>query len=265
MAKQRYINTRFWRDSYIENLDPTEKLLFIYFLTNPDTNISGVYELPIKIIAVDIGIDRDMVIKLLARFEKDEKIRYRNGWIAIKNFTLYQSMNPKIIVGIENELKNAPPEVVEWVNLNEKIAYDSLSHSNTNKNTNKNKNTNEDDKSAPKEKKPYTVILEKHYELYEAKFKRKYNFSGADGVAIKNILKQKYTLDEILGCLDRYFNNNTLFYQQQGYTLKYFQSAISGLILGNPTDNGIDIGFQHASIEDGQALYEKALKNGDLE
>ena len=35
MAKQRYINTKFWRDSYIEDLDPIEKLLFLYLLSNP--------------------------------------------------------------------------------------------------------------------------------------------------------------------------------------------------------------------------------------
>jgi hypothetical protein len=67
MAKQRYINTKFWRDSYIEDLDPTEKLLFLYLLTNPDTNICGVYELPLKIIAADTGIDKEMVKKLLNR------------------------------------------------------------------------------------------------------------------------------------------------------------------------------------------------------
>ena len=96
MAKQRYINTKFWRDSYIEDLDPIEKLLFLYLLSNPDTNISGIYEIPLKIIAVDTGIEKSMVKKLLDRFEQDEKIMYRDGWVAFKNFTLHQTINPKI-------------------------------------------------------------------------------------------------------------------------------------------------------------------------
>ena len=79
MAKQRYINTKMWRDNYFENLDPIEKLLFIYFLTNPDTNISGIYEIQLKIIASDTGIDKEMLLKILKRFHKDQKVYYKNG------------------------------------------------------------------------------------------------------------------------------------------------------------------------------------------
>ena len=32
MAKQRYINTKFWTDDYIADLSPKEKLLYIYLL-----------------------------------------------------------------------------------------------------------------------------------------------------------------------------------------------------------------------------------------
>ena len=33
MSKKRYVNTVFWDDAYITNLDPSEKLIFIYLLT----------------------------------------------------------------------------------------------------------------------------------------------------------------------------------------------------------------------------------------
>ena len=146
MAKQRYVNTKYWRDSYIEDLDPTEKLLFLYLLTNPDTNISGIYEIPLKIIAVDTGIDKEMVRKILTRFENDDKIKYLSGWVAIKNFTNHQTISPKIKIGIETELKSAPKEMVLWVNINPKIEYtrpiQELSDLNSNTNTNLNSNTN---------------------------------------------------------------------------------------------------------------------------
>lgn len=131
MAKQRYINTIFWRDDYISKLDPSEKLLYLYFLTNPDTNICGIYQIPLKIIAVDTGFDQDMIIKILCRFKKDNKIIYKDGWVAIRNFIKHQSLNPKIERGIEIELKKVPKELKNW------IAYDSLSHTNTNTNTNR--------------------------------------------------------------------------------------------------------------------------------
>jgi len=140
MAKQRYLNTRMWRDDYFQNLDPSEKLVFIYCLTNPDTNICGIYEIPLKIISTDTGFNREMTEEILARFEKDDKIIYRDGWIAIKNFIKHQSLNPKIIRGIEKELPKIPEELLIWVFG--KPIY-SLSHSNSNTNSNSNADTKE--------------------------------------------------------------------------------------------------------------------------
>jgi predicted regulator of amino acid metabolism with ACT domain len=138
MAKQRIVNTRFWDDDYTSNLDPIEKLLFLYFLTNTSTNICGVYEIPLKKIANETGLDKEMVIKIIKRFSKEKKIFYQDGWVIIKNFIKHQNTkNPKILKGIEIELQNAPEHI-------RNIAYvypmDSLSHSNSNLNTNSNTN-----------------------------------------------------------------------------------------------------------------------------
>ena len=43
MAKFRLINTKFWDDSYVAKLSTSEKLLFIYFISNPLTTVAGVY------------------------------------------------------------------------------------------------------------------------------------------------------------------------------------------------------------------------------
>ena len=68
MAKNRLIDTIFWEDNYTANLDPIEKLLFLYFLTNSSTSICGIYQVTLKKIAVETGIDREMVEKILKRF-----------------------------------------------------------------------------------------------------------------------------------------------------------------------------------------------------
>ena len=73
MAKERYINTKFWDDSYIVKLDPIEKLLFIYLLTNPLTNICGIYEVSLRRIAFDTGIEEEVILTLLRRFEEKRK------------------------------------------------------------------------------------------------------------------------------------------------------------------------------------------------
>lgn len=142
MAKQRYINTKFWDDNFIIDLDPIEKLLFLYVLTNPLTNISGIYEISLRRISFDTGIDSEMVLKMLSRFENSQKMKYSDGWIALKNFVKHQSLNPKIEKGIEIEKKRAPEKLVKWVENSLCIAYDSLSDLNSNINTNTNTNAN---------------------------------------------------------------------------------------------------------------------------
>ena len=130
------INTKFWDDAYSSNLDPIEKLLFLYFLTNTSSNICGIYEIPLKKIANETGIDKDMVEKVISRFEKDHKIYYREGWLGLVNFIKNQNQNsPKVKKGIEIEMEKAP-EIIKNLVLGKGI--DTLSHSNSNSNLNSN-------------------------------------------------------------------------------------------------------------------------------
>lgn len=167
MAKNRYINTAFWDDNYTGNLDPSEKLLFIYLLTNPLTNISGIYEIQLRRISYDTGFDQEMVKKILARFEHDQKVFYEVGWVVIKNFLKHQKLNPSTATAVINHFnglpvslrqqlldENNPKFVNHQVILRGYIqAVDTLSH-NLNPNTNSNLTQTrigiEDNKSYPK-------------------------------------------------------------------------------------------------------------------
>jgi hypothetical protein len=79
-----------------------------------------------------------MVLKILERFEADDKAKYENGWIAIKNFTKHQLNNPKINAGIKALSGAVPGNLIEWSNID----YDRLSHPNLNLNPNLNTNLN---------------------------------------------------------------------------------------------------------------------------
>jgi DNA-binding MarR family transcriptional regulator len=136
MAKQRIVNTRFWDDSYIANLSPEQKLLYLYFLTNPLTNISGVYEVSMKRVAFDTGMNRKAISKTVDQFSMDGKIIYRDGWIGIVNFIKYQTLNPKVKKGILIELEKAPNEVRDRLSID----YGKLSDPNLNINSNSNNN-----------------------------------------------------------------------------------------------------------------------------
>lgn len=144
MAKQRYINTKIWEDLWFSNLDQIEQLVFIYFLTNPMTNIIGAYELSKKTISVSTGLENRTLNEILNRFKKDKKVFYIDGWVVISNFIKHQNYkSPKIIKGIERELKDVPTLVKKHIKIPKDLyGIDTVSHSNTNTNTNSNTNSN---------------------------------------------------------------------------------------------------------------------------
>lgn len=86
--KTRIIQTRFWEDSLINELEPKFKLLFIYLITNKRIELTGIYELPITYIAMETGLTVSEVQK---GFEKiSSKISYSKGYVIIKNHKKYQ-------------------------------------------------------------------------------------------------------------------------------------------------------------------------------
>jgi len=118
IGKKRYIHSRFWSDTHIDGLDPIEKLLFLYFLTNERVTIAGIYELPLKIMAVETGIEKEMVEKVLKRFQDESKIFYISGWVYVKNFKKYQNLeNASISKGIENVERDVPSKIKEIIGV----------------------------------------------------------------------------------------------------------------------------------------------------
>lgn len=139
MARSRYINTKFWSDTYVDTLDPSEKLLFLYFLTNERTTISGVYELPVKIMAVETGFDRSMIEKIIERFSKDGKMFYEDGFVIMINAHKHQNLrNSKITAGIEREISELPNKIREKLksHMSHTLVIDDSLHFNSNLNSN---------------------------------------------------------------------------------------------------------------------------------
>lgn len=130
MAKQRYVQDSFWTDPYIEKLDPSEKLLFLYFITNPLCNIAGIYEIRNNRIAYETGFDKDMVQKIKDRFVADGKLIIVDDWIIITNFVKNQSNNPSVLAGVQRILDGLPDKVVDaltgWVQAGGRLSYFTL-------------------------------------------------------------------------------------------------------------------------------------------
>lgn len=123
MAKQRVVNTHFWNDDFILDLKADEKLLFLYILTNPQTDLCGAYQIAMKRITFDTGLTAARVRTILDKFEAAEKVCYRDGWMLVKNFAKHQVKNPKVTAGIERSLNGCP----DWVKQTLSKGFDSLS------------------------------------------------------------------------------------------------------------------------------------------
>lgn len=112
MSKKRYFDTKFWSDTFVvEELNPLDRYLFMYLMLNEKTNIAGVYELPIRTMAYELGLDREEVVRMLGRLEP--KVYYRDGWVVLTNGIRHQNYhNMKIKEGIRRELCNAPSSLM---------------------------------------------------------------------------------------------------------------------------------------------------------
>lgn len=112
MSTQRYISTSFWDDSWIQELDPSEKFMYLYLLTNPLTNIAGVYKITIRRICFDTGFNADTVRHILNKFEKVNKAVLCGEYMIIPAFPKNQIASEKIYKGITQIINTLPDTVI---------------------------------------------------------------------------------------------------------------------------------------------------------
>jgi len=118
MAVQRYISTSFWTDKWIRKLDPSERYLYLYLITNPQTNIAGVYQITLDRIAFDTGYDERTLGPMLKRFESAKKAYfYAEEWLILPSFPKHQKweIRPTIKAGINAILKDVPKKVQSYM------------------------------------------------------------------------------------------------------------------------------------------------------
>ena len=126
MAEYRQLHTRTWDDTWFSDLTPEFKLLFIYLFGNEKASIIGLYELPLKTISFETGLNRDTVKKGLDVFSKADKVSYdeKTSVIWVKNMHKYQaSSSVKLKARIASDIRNVPEcklknDAVAWLQLN---------------------------------------------------------------------------------------------------------------------------------------------------
>ena len=97
--KTRVMHTKYWTDSYIIGLKPNERLLYLYYLTNENIGISGIYQVALPFIQLSTGLTLDEIEEINKKLETDNKVLFNDGWVCVVNSKRYQNYS-----GVLNEL-----------------------------------------------------------------------------------------------------------------------------------------------------------------
>ncbi|ADQ04386.1 hypothetical protein Calow_0818 [Caldicellulosiruptor owensensis OL] len=128
MATYRQIYISYWQDSYILDLEPEGKLLYMYFMTNSRTTQCGIYELPLKIIQFETGLDKKTIESYIKKFIQDKKILYswETNEIFLLNWLKYNNIDsPKTLACVKKELTNVKNKeyVMVFLQIAESLKY----------------------------------------------------------------------------------------------------------------------------------------------
>jgi hypothetical protein len=118
MSTQRYISTSFWNDKWIRSLNPSERYLYMYLLTNPQTTIAGVYQITMDRIAFDTGYDERTLYPMFKRFAQAGKAYYfKDEWVILPSWPKHQRWEIKSTIkrGIDAVLLKVPENVKKYM------------------------------------------------------------------------------------------------------------------------------------------------------
>ena len=111
MSGYRQLHTKMWSDTWFSGQGTELKILFIYLFSNERASVCGLYELPIRTISFETGLDREVIKKGLEVFTNADKVRYDfdTGVVWVRNMLKYQgSLSPKVKTRIQADIKAVP-------------------------------------------------------------------------------------------------------------------------------------------------------------
>jgi DnaD/phage-associated family protein len=111
MSGYRQLHTKMWSDTWFTGLRTELKILFIYLFSNERASVCGLYELPVRTISFETGLDREVIKKGLEVFNNADKVKYdfEAGVVWVRNMLKYQgSTSPKVKARIQADIKAVP-------------------------------------------------------------------------------------------------------------------------------------------------------------
>lgn len=170
MPIYRHIQISFWQDRFILSLTPDERYFYLYLLTNSKTKQCGIYEIPLKIMKVETGFEKDKILNLIKKFEESKKIKYseENSEMMIINWVKYNwSESNKVKKCILKELRNVKTKeyVINYYNICKEYGYSldtPIERKRKTKSKRKNKDKEESDDREENSSKSNDLPLKKH-------------------------------------------------------------------------------------------------------
>ena len=107
MANYRNLHVKIWSDPKFEGIMPNSKLLFVYLLTCPHRNESGLYNISLNKICFETSLSLGKVKESMSQLCQKGLTQYDNEkevvWVV--NAVKYQALNKNCITSIGNDLE----------------------------------------------------------------------------------------------------------------------------------------------------------------
>jgi len=115
-ANFRQVHVHAWKDEWVLDLEPDEKLLFIYLFTNASTSLAGIYKIAFRVICFETGIDSKRAKEILEMLEQAEKAYYSDGVMFVRNLRKYhETRSDKVQIRIKNDIAKIPDGKIKGI------------------------------------------------------------------------------------------------------------------------------------------------------
>lgn len=116
--KTRIIQTKFWTDPVILDINMESKHLFIYLLSCSHIGMTGVFELADSTILYESGLTVKQLSNAKRILTEKQKVYFHNSWIKLVNACKYNNygVGEKNKPAYEKELSFIPPPVLDYFN-----------------------------------------------------------------------------------------------------------------------------------------------------
>lgn len=114
MASTRIVKTGIYDDEFIFDLPASAKFLYLFLITNKNTEISGYYSMTLNEMEFYTKIKKDDLKKLLAMLEP--KIYYTDNWVIIAKYDKHQNFanNSTVQRRIETYKMRVPEHILNY-------------------------------------------------------------------------------------------------------------------------------------------------------